>query len=318
MTDTHRQPPAALDWGLLALLGVIWGGAFLGTDMALDSLAPIWVATSRIALAAMLLLTIALISGDGLPSFATRTDRRIWLHCLGMGMFTNAIPFSLLSWGQQYVTSSFAGITMAVVPLLVLPMSHFMIPGERLTRRRVAGFAIGFAGVVLLIAGEQLASGGFDLIGDAMLPAQLACVLASCCYACGSIVTRLCPPVSALSFAAAGLVCATLVLVPLAILTVGLPNAVSPTSLSGVLYLALFPTGAATILLTVIIRRAGPPFLSLVNYQVPVWAVLIGAVVLSETIPGHFITALLVILAGLAVAQRKPRFARRAKPARRA
>ncbi|MGC6453849.1 MAG: DMT family transporter [Candidatus Puniceispirillaceae bacterium] len=305
----HRQPPAALDWGLLALLGVVWGGAFLGVELALDSLAPIWVATGRIALAAALLLAIALISGDGLPPFATRTDRRVWLHCFGMGMFTNAIPFSLLAWGQQYVTSSFAGITMAVVPLLVLPMSHFLIPGEQLTRRRVAGFAIGFAGVALLIAGEQLASGRLDLTGDAMLVAQLACVLASCCYACGSIVTRLCPPVSTLSFAAAGLVCAAAVLVPLAMITAGLPDSVSPTSLGGVLYLALFPTGAATILLTVIIRRAGPPFLSQVNYQVPVWAVLIGVVVLSEAIPGHFITALVVILAGLAVAQRAPHLA---------
>jgi drug/metabolite transporter (DMT)-like permease len=305
--SAHRQPPAALDWGLLALLGVMWGGAFLGVELALDSLAPIWVATGRITLAAVLLLGIALIAGDGLPGFASRTDIRIWLHCFGMGMFTNAIPFSLLAWGQQYVTSSFAGITMAVVPLLVLPMSHFLIPGEQLTRRRVAGFGIGFAGVVLLIAGEQLASGTLDLTGDAVLPAQLACVLASCCYACGAIVTRLCPPVSTLSFAAAGLLCATVVLVPVALFTAGPPDVITPTSLWGVLYLALFPTGAATILLTVIIRRAGPPFLSQVNYQVPVWAVLIGAVVLSETIPGHFITALLVILAGLAVAQRAPR-----------
>ena len=63
MSD-HRQPPAALDWGLLALLGVIWGGAFLGVELALDSLSPIWVATGRIALAALLLLGIALhVSG---------------------------------------------------------------------------------------------------------------------------------------------------------------------------------------------------------------------------------------------------------------
>jgi len=307
MMTNHRPTPGARDWGLLVLLGMVWGGAFLGVELALDSLAPIWVAAGRIALAAVLILAIALIAGDGLPSFITSTDRRIWLHCFGMGMFTNAIPFSLLAWGQQYVTSSFAGITMAVVPLLVLPMSHFLIPGERLTHRRFIGFAIGFAGVVLLIAGEQLVSGTLDLTGNAMLPAQLACVLASCCYACGAIVTRLCPPVSTRSFAAAGLVCATAVLVPVALLTAGLPEAVTSTSLWGVVYLALLPTGAATILLTVIIRRAGPPFLSQVNYQVPLWAVLIGAVVLSETIPGHFITALLVILAGLAVAQRAPR-----------
>ena len=77
------------------------------------------------------------------------------------------------------------------------------------------------------------------------------------------------------------------------------------TAMAGLDYLAIFPTAIETILLTVLIRRAGPPFLSLVNYQVPVWAVLIGAVILSETIPGHFITSLLVILGGLAVAQHR-------------
>ena len=109
--------PATLDWGLLALLGLIWGGAFLGVELALDSLPPLWVAAGRISLAALLLVGVAYLAGARLPGFRTATQRRIWLHCLGMGLFTNAIPFSLLSWGQQLVTSSFAGITMAVVPL---------------------------------------------------------------------------------------------------------------------------------------------------------------------------------------------------------
>ena len=301
----ERQPPAPLDWGLLAVLGVTWGGAFLGVELALDSLDPIWVSTGRIMLAAAALALLAVVTGAGLPTIRTATGRRIWLHCTGMGMFTNAIPFSLLAWGQQHVTSSFAGITMAVVPLLVLPLSHFLVPGERLTLKRTIGFSIGFAGVVLLVGGEQLVSGGVAT-GDApMLAAQMACVAASCCYAVGSIITRLCPPVNTTSFAASGLLVATVIILPVALLSSGLPADISRTSLSGVIFLALFPTGLATILLTVLIKRAGPPFLSLVNYQVPVWAVLIGAVILSETIPGHFITSLLVILAGLAVAQHR-------------
>ena len=101
--------------------------------MGLDSLAPLWVSTGHIVLAAVVLTAITFIWGDGLPGFGTPLQRRIWLHCFGMGMFTNAIPFSLLAWGQQIVSSGFAGITMAVVPLLVLPLSHFLIPGERLT-----------------------------------------------------------------------------------------------------------------------------------------------------------------------------------------
>lgn len=298
----QKTCPTALDWGLLGLLGLIWGGAFLGVEMGLDSLAPLWVSTGRIVLAAVVLTTITFVWGDGLPGFGTPLQRRIWLHCFGMGMFTNAIPFSLLAWGQQIVSSGFAGITMAVVPLLVLPLSHFLIPGERLTPARLVGFLIGFAGVVLLIGGDQLFS---DMaVGDgAVLGAQMACVAASCCYACGSIITRLCPPVSTMSFAAAGLICASLVLLPLALYVEGPPDAISARAIGGVLYLALLPTGAATIMLTVLIRRAGPPFLSLVNYQVPVWAVLIGVVILAEALPGHFITALAIILGGVAISQ---------------
>ena len=296
-----RPRAALLDWGLLALLGLIWGGAFLGVELSLDSLAPLQVSTARIVLAAILLVAVAFLTGDGLPGFATPMQRRIWLHCLGMGLFTNAIPFTLLAWGQQLVTSGFAGITMAVVPLLVLPLSHFLIPGERMTLPRLTGFVIGFVGVVLLIGGGRIFTG--MTTEPIIMMAQLACVLASCCYATGAIITRLCPPVSTMSFAAAGLLCASVVLIPITLLSDEIPATISPMALAGTLYLALLPTGLATILLTVIIKRAGPPFLSLVNYQVPVWAVIFGVAILGESLPGHFITALAVILTGLAISQ---------------
>ena len=113
-----------------------------------------------------------------------------------MAVFSNALPFTLLAWGQRQVTSGFAGITMAVVPLLVLPLAHVFVPGERLTPRKAAGFAIGFAGVVVLIG-----TGGTEP-GDAPALARLACVAASACYAIGAIVTRLAPSGSSLAFGA--------------------------------------------------------------------------------------------------------------------
>ena len=303
-----QSVPVALDWGLLAMLGLIWGSAFLGVEVALGSLPPLWVAAGRISLAAALLVGVAYLTGDRLPGFQTATQRRIWLHCLGMGLFTNAIPFAMISWGQQIVTSSFAGITMAVVPLFVLPLSHFLVPGERLSPARVIGFLTGFGGVVLLVGGDRLfasaAGQAPDGGGMLLLMAQLACVGASCCYACGSIITRLCPPVSTLTFAAAGLLCASIGILPLAFIVHGVPTEVSTSSWLGMVFLALLPTSLATILLTIIIRRAGPPFLSLVNYQVPVWAVLIGVSILGEALPGHFVAALVTILIGLAVSQR--------------
>ena len=294
----HASP---LDWGLLSLLGLIWGASFFGVEMALTGLAPLSVAAGRISMAALLLVTLAYVIGDGLPKFDTPTNRRIWLHCLGMGIFTNALPFSLLSWGQQLVTSGFAGITMAVVPLFVLPLAHFLVPGERMSRAKVSGFFIGFGGVVLLIGGDRIFTGMTP--SGQMFLAQLACVGGSICYACGSIITRLCPPISTLSFAATGLLIASMILLPIAAIVDGAPVGLTLESSLGLLYLALFPTGAATILLTIVIKRAGPSFLSLVNYQVPVWAVIIGAVALAEALPGHFISALAVILVGLAISQ---------------
>ena len=294
---------------MLAALGFIWGGSFLGVEIGLTGFGPITVAAGRVAVAALILLAYAYLFGSGLPRIKTKTDKRVWLHCFGMALFTNALPFSLLSWGQQTVTSGFAGISMAVVPLFVLPLSHFLVPGEILSRAKIIGFLFGFAGVVLLVGGDKIFAGQPQT--PMLLMAQLACVAASCCYAIGSIITRLCPPVSTVSYAACGLMLGSFMLVPMAIWIEGMPQMPGIMAIFGVGYLAVFPTAVATILLTIVVRRAGPPFLSLVNYQVPVWAVIIGATVLGEALPGHFLMALGIILGGLFISQ----WRRRAKPA---
>ena len=301
-----------LNWAILITLGMIWGASFLGVELALTGFGPVTLVAGRVSMAAIILLFIAVIYGDGIPSFKSPTGKRIWLHCFGMGLFTNAIPFSLLSWSQQIVTSGFAGISMAVVPLFVLPLSHYLVPGETMSRIKVIGFLFGFAGVILLIGGDQILTGG--LSSPKMFAAQLGCVTASCCYAIGSIITRLCPPISALSFAATGLMISGLILVPAALIIEGVPKITFDIAFVGLAYLIVFPTAVATILLTVLVRRAGPPFLSLVNYQVPVWAVIIGFVVLDETLPSHFLIALAVILAGLFISQMGKSKVSRAKP----
>jgi drug/metabolite transporter (DMT)-like permease len=126
MTPNTSSSGMVINWLILITLGVIWGASFLGVELALTGFGPITLAAGRVSAAALILLVITLVYGDGLPRFQTATDRRIWLHSLGMALFTNAIPFCLLSWGQQVVTSGFAGISMAVVPLFVLPLSHFL------------------------------------------------------------------------------------------------------------------------------------------------------------------------------------------------
>ena len=301
MISNKATSGTLLNWAILITLGMIWGASFLGVELALTGFGPMTLVAGRVSMAAVILISIAIVYGDGLPCFKSAVGKRIWLHCFGMGLFTNAIPFSLLSWGQQIVTSGFAGISMAVVPLFVLPLSHYLVPGEIMNRIKVIGFLFGFAGVILLIGGDKILMG--EPSSPKMFAAQLGCVTASCCYAVGSIVTRLCPPISALSFAATGLMISGLILIPAALIVEGVPTISFDIAFAGLAYLIVFPTAIATILLTVLVRRAGPPFLSLVNYQVPVWAVIIGVVVLDETLPSHFLIALAVILAGLFISQ---------------
>jgi drug/metabolite transporter (DMT)-like permease len=283
---------------------LIWGASFLGVAKALTGFGAFWVSAIRISLAAAILLAVTLASGQGLPPGGSAPGRRIWLCAAGMAVFSNALPFTLLSWGQSHVSSGYAGITMAVVPLLVLPLAHVFVPGERMTPRKAAGFAVGFAGVVLLIGPASILAGGTGTDGLA----RLACVAASCSYAIGSIITRLSPAGPKLAFAAAGLLIASALILPMAFATEGVPASPPLPALLGVLYLGVFPTALATVILVYVIQTAGPSFMSLVNYQVPVWAVVIGWIALGETLPAQFIAALGLILAGLAISQiRRPR-----------
>ncbi len=297
MTDTRS--PGLKNWLLLISLAVIWGASFMGAKLALTGFGPITVSAARICIGAIVLTAGTYATGRSLPGFATPTDKRIWLHCLGLALFTNALPFTLLNWGQLRVTSGFAGICMAIVPLLILPLAHFLLAGERMSPRKFAGFVVGFAGVAVLI-GPAAFGGSGDVLENL---ARLACVGAACCYAIGSIITRLSPPTSVRGFSAGALILASLIMLPLAYMIEGWPQTPNSTAILGVIYLGLMPTALATLILVQVINTAGPTFLSLVNYQVPVWAVVFGVLLLGEALPGQFLGALALILAGLAVSQ---------------
>jgi len=290
---------AAKNWAKLALLGVIWGASFMFVSVALQTVGPLMIVAARISLGAVFLLVLAYSIGNGLPPIKGRNGRIIWAFALAMGVFSNAVPFALLTWGQQFVASGFAGVCMSVVPLLVLPLAHFAVPGDRMSLRRLVGFVIGTVGVVVLIGPQAFASTDNSL----EMFARLACVGAAGCYAVGSICTRLCPDVDRLGLAAATLLLAAVIFVPYALLNEGLPGDVSGLSLIALLYLGILPTGVAQILLVQVIRDAGPVFMSLVNYQVPIWSVVFGVLLLAEPLPPSLITAMALILGGVMLSQ---------------
>ena len=293
--------PTLGNWIALICLGAIWGGSFMGAKLALTSFGPMTVALLRLTLASVVLLIITLASGRKFPGFSTSTDQRIWVHIAIMGLITNAVPFSLLNWGQLYVSSGFAGVTMAVVPLLVLPLSHFILKSNEMAPQKVIGFIIGFIGIIVLIGPTQLITS----TGANLEPvARIACISAALCYGLGAINTRLCPPVSIMVYSTGGLIIGTLFLLPIALLIEGVPQWPETTALIATIYLGLFPTALATILLVGIINSAGPAFMSVVNYQVPLWAIAFGIIFLGEKVPTSFIAALGLIMLGLAISQR--------------
>ncbi len=295
-TPTH---PNLKDWAQLLTLGLIWGASFMAVSIATEGLGPLSIAAGRITLGALVLLILLRALGMSLPAPGGAAGRKTWAAAAGLGFFSMVLPFFLLSWGQARVPSGFAGVTMAMSPLLTMVLAHFLVTGERITGAKLAGILLGFAGVVVLIGGAALASSGAE--GENL--ARLACAGAAASYAVGSIITRRAPPSEPFAFATAATLLAAALILPLALLLEGLPQTPGPAAVLAVVFLGLVPTALANLLLVSIIRSAGPSFMSLVNYQVPVWSVLFGWIFLSETLPSRVFIALGMILAGVAISQ---------------
>ncbi|MDG1341222.1 DMT family transporter [Thalassobium sp. R2A62] len=284
--------PTATNWLSIFLLGLIWGGTFMVVTIALEGYGPLTVACARTTLGAVSLLVLMWALGRPIP-----LGTIVWGYLLITGILNTALPFALLSWGQQYVPSAFAGISMAALPLFVLPLAHFFTD-EKLTTRKTIGVIVGFFGAAVLIGPNALR------IGQGIEPiAQLACLMASLSYAVSSILTRRCPPVDSISMAAITLVVGSVCLIPAMLAFEGIPEWVPTRAGYAIIFLGLVPTAFAALLRVQTIRTAGSVFMTLVNYQVPVWSMIFGAWILSEALPIHFFAALALILGGLAIIQ---------------
>ncbi|MEM7178540.1 MAG: EamA family transporter [Pseudomonadota bacterium] len=289
------------DWILLCCLGLIWGASFMATEIATSEFDVLTLAALRLIIGAGVLVMLLIIRRERLPGFHTRKERGFWLFALGSALATNALPFTLLSFAQRHVDSSFAGVVVSSVPLFVLPMAHFLVPGERMTWRRSIGFGLGFIGIVVLLGTDALFR---PIEGPTVILAQLSCVVAAICRASGAIIAKRAPQLGLIRFAAAGLILGSVIAAPIALAVEGVPA--MPTSLPGVLataYLGLIPTALALVMLLSIVASAGPSFLSTVNFQVPLWAVFFGVFLLGEDLPPQLGIALGLTVCGLVLSQ---------------
>lgn len=281
------------DWLSIFVLGLVWGASFMLMSIGLEGYGPVTVATARTVLAAAVLLIAMPMTGCAMPKPAPG----LWPMLIVIGLLSTAVPFLLLSWGMQHVPSVFGGLSMATIPLMVLVLAHFA-SDEKMIARRAAGVALGFGGALVLI-GPDLAD-----IGNSNAPlGQLACIAAAFCYALSSILVRRCPPIDALGMSALTLAVGAVALIPIMLWLEGVPNWAGMRPGLAILTLGLVQTAAMTLLRIQVIQSAGSVFMTLVNYQVPIWAMIYGAWLLNEDLPWQFFVALVMILGGLALGQ---------------
>ncbi len=292
----YNAKPA--DWlGMIALV-ILFGSAFMLTKISVQEYPPSVVAGGRIIIAAVVLVLLALFRKD---SFLFLKDH--WLLLATLGFFGCSLPFYLISWGQQTVDSSIAGILMAIMPLTTIVLAHFFVSGEQLTTNRVLGFMLGFAGILVLFGRSALAN--FETDG-ARLIAMLAILAGAVSYAINTIIAKRLPNESFVAISAVVMVFASIIMLPAIFLTdQSWKFSLQSVEFLSLVMLGVFPTALATIIYFAIIARVGPSFLSQINYLIPVWAVMIGILFLNESIGLNAIVALIMILCGIAIAQRK-------------
>ena len=286
---------SAGDWLLLFALSAMWGSAFLFIKLGVATVPPATLVAGRLALGAIILYAALRWRGLRLPRLG-----RAWWPFVVLAVVGNGAPFFLISWGQQTITSALAGILMAIMPLTTLLLAHFYVAGDRITAWRIAGFAIGFGGIVVLMGPSALAGLDADLI------AELAVLAGAVCYAANSVLARRLISADFLVASTAVLVAGTVLMVPLALwfdhawmLT---PSA---ESVAAIVWLGIGPTALATILYFQLIATAGPTFMSLVNYLSPVIALAAGVLLLGEQPGPRAFAGLALILFGIAVSRRR-------------
>lgn len=263
------------EWAMLVALSILWGGSFFFVEVAIGELPPFTIVTLRVALAALTLWAVVLATGRKIPR-----ARSIWMAFFGMGLLNNAIPFSLIVWGQTQIASGFASILNATTPMFTVLVAGLLLSDERPTPAKLVGVIIGFAGAVVMIGPGILT--GFD----ARILAPLAVLVAALSYAFAGVFGRRFKTlgVDPVITAAGQVTASAIMLTPVMLVvdqpwTLAMPGPVTLASLAG---LAVLSTGLAYILYFRILASSGATNLMLVTFLIPVSAILLGALILDE------------------------------------
>ncbi|OGT79088.1 MAG: ABC transporter permease [Gammaproteobacteria bacterium RIFCSPLOWO2_02_FULL_61_13] len=281
------------EWGMLFTLALLWGGSFFFIDVAVRNLPPLTLVLLRLSGAALTLnITVRLI-GIPLPH-----SWRQWRPFFPLSLIMCVLPFSLISWGQIWISSGLASILNATTPLFTLVIAHFLTVDEKLSRPRVVAVVLGLSGIVVMIGTAALRNIGSEVL------AQFAVLGAAMSYGFAGVTGRGVQSAGGLSHLANAtmmVTCAALLVLPVALLVdqpwrLPLPG---PAVWGSVLGLAVMSTALAYILYFRLLSTAGAVNLTLVTFLVPVTSIALGTLVLHERLYANHVFGMALIAAGL-------------------
>ncbi|MFS8145625.1 ABC transporter permease [Rhizobium sp. R635] len=263
----------AWTWGLLVLLGLIWGGSFFFARIAVEHVPPLTLVFLRLLLAA---LALHVYIAGRLDIYSILSDR--WREFLILGIINNVLPHALIFFGQTRIGAGLAAILNATTPIWTVLIANYLTSDEKLSSAKIAGCLVGLAGTIVLI-GPGISGGS-----EAPLWALLLPVLAAVSYGFAATYGKRFKGVPAPVTAAGQLTASSLVALPLSLLADRPWTLAAPPldALLAILALALLSTAFAYILYFRIMAMAGATNASLVTLLVPPGAILLGVLFLGE------------------------------------
>jgi drug/metabolite transporter (DMT)-like permease len=284
----------ARDWAMLLLLSFLWGGSFFFISVAVSELPPFTLVTMRVGLAAVTLWLVLLVSGYPIPK-----SPEVWRAFMMMGLLGNALPFSLIAWGQTHIGAGLASIINATTPIFTILIAGAFLSDEHITPRKMLGVTAGLAGVIVLIGPSALLELGTNTM------AQLAVIGAAVSYSCATVFGRRFKAmgISPLDTAVGQVTASTIILLPV-VWWIDKPLQLANPSLQvwlSILALAIFSTAFAYILFFRILSSSGATNVVLVTFLAPVTASLLGWLMLDEQLQAKHFIGMACIGLGLAI-----------------
>jgi drug/metabolite transporter (DMT)-like permease len=287
--NVEHNPKAELP--LLALLALLWGSSYLFIEIAVTEIPPITLIAIRVTSAAAFLLVVMMLQKETLPR-----DGSTWRMLLLQAFFNSIGAWTVLAWGQQFVGAGLASVLNSTSPIFVFLFTAMVTRHEILGGRKLLGALVGFFGVVLIVGIDALRGAGTQVAG------QVACLLGAALYGCAAINGRNFRHLSALTTATGTMICAAVILVPLAFI-VERPLAVdpSPKVIGATAMLSVFCTGVALLLYFRLVQTIGSMGVASQSYLRAAVGVILGMAFLGETLALPVATGIAAAIIGVAL-----------------